>query len=398
MKQETNNEIDLLLRRLGRRDGLSTPAAGDHLDADELNAYAEKVLPMASRARYTAHLAECARCRELVVQLSGSAGVVVAPETVKVAEPSILKKFLASLFSPMVLRYAAPALGLIVVAVIGLVVLRRNNSSERVAQVQQAPASVTPNQETLNSYSGEFGKQKTEPGVTSGKQAPENAKSVAQPVAAPTTATTDTLQPSNSPDASSSKREQVAVASEPPPPAKEAPKTVAVTDDKQQEVVVVEPPKGAAGATPGAQPSANRNFEEQRRDRQDTDLAADRATRGNRKAPATAAARSTGGLAKLGDNEVDRAGKTESKEKAAEDKAAKKDDESETRSVGGRRFRKERGLWIDTAYESGNTTNLTRGSEQYRALVGDEPAIKTIADALEGEIIVVWKGRAYRIR
>jgi len=29
--------------------------------------------------------------------------------------------------------------------------------------------------------------------------------------------------------------------------------------------------------------------------------------------------------------------------------------------------------------------------------VGDEPAIKTIADTLDGEIIVVWKGRTYRI-
>jgi hypothetical protein len=30
-------------------------------------------------------------------------------------------------------------------------------------------------------------------------------------------------------------------------------------------------------------------------------------------------------------------------------------------------------------------------------LIADEPAIKTIADQLDGEIIVVWKGRAYHI-
>ena len=29
--------------------------------------------------------------------------------------------------------------------------------------------------------------------------------------------------------------------------------------------------------------------------------------------------------------------------------------------------------------------------------VADEPAVKTIADQLDGEIVVVWKGRAYRI-
>ena len=74
-------------------------------------------------------------------------------------------------------------------------------------------------------------------------------------------------------------------------------------------------------------------------------------------------------------------------------------DDADVRSVAGRRFRKERGIWIDTAYDSSqSTTNITRGSEQYRSLIGDEPQIKTIADQLDGEIIVVWKGRPYRIR
>ena len=92
MKQETNNEMDLLLRRLGRRD--ETAESGvDHLDADELSAYAENALPAAPRARYTAHLADCSRCRELVVQLSASAGVVVATESAKAAGPSGWKKF-----------------------------------------------------------------------------------------------------------------------------------------------------------------------------------------------------------------------------------------------------------------------------------------------------------------
>jgi hypothetical protein len=42
--------------------------------------------------------------------------------------------------------------------------------------------------------------------------------------------------------------------------------------------------------------------------------------------------------------------------------------------------------------------DLTRGSEQYRSLVGDEPEIKKIAEQLDGQIIVVWKGRVYKIR
>jgi len=74
-------------------------------------------------------------------------------------------------------------------------------------------------------------------------------------------------------------------------------------------------------------------------------------------------------------------------------------DNSEIRSIAGRRFRKEGSTWVDTAFDSSRrTVNLTRGSEQYRALVADEPEIKTIADQLSGEVIVMWKGTAYRIR
>jgi hypothetical protein len=74
-----------------------------------------------------------------------------------------------------------------------------------------------------------------------------------------------------------------------------------------------------------------------------------------------------------------------------------KNDE-ETRTVAGRRFRKQRGIWVDTAYTGGATVDLTRGSEQYWSLVADEPEIKKIAEQLDGQIIVVWKGRVYKIR
>jgi hypothetical protein len=75
------------------------------------------------------------------------------------------------------------------------------------------------------------------------------------------------------------------------------------------------------------------------------------------------------------------------------------DDSVNTRTVAGRRFRKQSGVCVDTAYDSSkDAVTLSRGSEQYRALVADEPAIKTIVDQLEGEIIVVWKGHTYRIR
>jgi hypothetical protein len=83
------------------------------------------------------------------------------------------------------------------------------------------------------------------------------------------------------------------------------------------------------------------------------------------------------------------------------DEGAKQQNEAaaETRSVAGRSFRKSGNVWIDTAYDSSRQTfSVRRGSEQYRALVADEPEIGRIAEQLDGEFIVVWKSRAYRIR
>ena len=55
MRQETNKEIDLLLRRLSRRDGeavrdAETQIDESHLDADELSSYAQNVAPPKARA------------------------------------------------------------------------------------------------------------------------------------------------------------------------------------------------------------------------------------------------------------------------------------------------------------------------------------------------------------
>jgi len=80
-------------------------------------------------------------------------------------------------------------------------------------------------------------------------------------------------------------------------------------------------------------------------------------------------------------------------------RAEAQDVNNETRTIAGRHFRKQGGIWTDTAYDSSTATvNMARNSEQFRALVADEPAIGTIARQLEGEVIVVWKGRAYHIR
>jgi hypothetical protein len=75
------------------------------------------------------------------------------------------------------------------------------------------------------------------------------------------------------------------------------------------------------------------------------------------------------------------------------------EDTAERRSVAGRQFRRQKNTWVDTAYRAGQATvQIRRDSEQWRALIADEPDLRRIADALGGEVIVVWHGRTYRIK
>ena len=63
----------------------------------------------------------------------------------------------------------------------------------------------------------------------------------------------------------------------------------------------------------------------------------------------------------------------------------KKTAEAQTRTVMGRHFTREGDAWVDVAYDpSRATVRFNRGSDQFRALVADEPGIRTIAEQLNG--------------
>lgn len=367
MREEPNNGIDLLLRQMGRREeSLAPELDGQHLDADELNSYVANALPPAARARYTRHLADCSSCRKIVTQLSASEAVVAVKQPVSVIEPSGFKSFLASLFSPMVLRYAVPALGLIVVAVIGVVVLRQDQKGTSVATVQNTGQD----------------------------------RSVSEDKSAVTTATPTPAQPSivKKPSASVPAREeaeQPIVSAAAPPP---APKATPADDAERQP----EPEKKKLGTTEAeikTSQDARRDYDSAKREqRQPEDAPA-------ASGPSAAPGNKVGEPQRAKAAEVVSELSSASKERP-ESGRARKDEagaaflmSAETKSVSGRTFQKRGEIWIDTAYTSPrSTTNIARGSEQYRALVADEPDIQTIADTLKSEFIVVWKGRAYRIR
>jgi hypothetical protein len=68
----------------------------------------------------------------------------------------------------------------------------------------------------------------------------------------------------------------------------------------------------------------------------------------------------------------------------------------QTRSAGGKKFRRQGAAWVDQKFKSSMTLkNVSRGSDEFAAL---DSGLRSIAQQLGGEVIVVWKGKAYLIK
>lgn len=395
MKQTENNEIDLLLRSLAKR-GESRPVSGAskaenqasaaHLDADELNSFAERTLPAAARARYTAHLVDCSRCRKLVAQLTAAAGLPIPESEAGKQTGTTFWQKLGALFSPPVLRYAVPALALLAVITVGIVSLKQQGHGEFVARNQEAVSSPPVPETQSDKFS------QTESNAPATKTSPNDGQSqnTAAGSAARTTkagekadvgqgvTTVDSVSNAPAKDApkpGAAAEPQPSFAPEPPSaPPTARPQTAAGTEEKKNEELAKQREQAAAGVV------------SRERDETSNVVAAEREVNtSSRKAAAVgrggADRRAIGGL----------------RGEAAQSKRA--DDDGETRTVEGRRFRKQGNTWVDTAYDASRPAmTIVRGSEQYRVLVADEPGIRSIAEKLSGEVILVWKGRAYRIR
>lgn len=396
MKTTENHEMDLLLRSLGRRASArpgdeaslqSDGASGAHLDADELNCYAEGVVTTAERARYTKHLADCASCRRIVADLVPAAGVARRYEVTEEKAGWSLRESLAALFAPSFLRFALPALVLTAIIGITIVALRRQQQTDFVAQ-NQTPTStaVSGNSEgrkvTTDNISQSAGspEQQQPPADVKEKDLSRSQKSdvVAPRVSPPDTAasadrvTTGLVQPGQSGAVAKSQptfADQPTEAAAPPPPPRAGLEDASKIGEARNAQAEAESQK------------RRRDYDYSQR-REQNEVARPSSAKGG---PSRNDSQNVGGLSSV----MSRSNKDE---KAAGNAA-------ESRRVSGRVFHRQGNTWIDSDYASGRATvNVSRGSEQYRALTADEPGIRAIAEQLGGEVIVIWKGTAYRIR
>jgi hypothetical protein len=65
------------------------------------------------------------------------------------------------------------------------------------------------------------------------------------------------------------------------------------------------------------------------------------------------------------------------------------------KSVSGKDFVYQNGVWYDRAYKQQNTVNVRRNSDEYKKL---DSGLRAIADNLGGTVVIIWKTTAYRIQ
>ena len=394
MKKANNNEIELLLRSLGRsgRNGSSLSngtksIATDHLDADELNTFAEGLVPEATRARYVKHLADCANCRGIVVNLAQASGIAnrsVVPDSE--TKPQLWPALMAFLSTPF-LKYALPVIALSGLIGLTFLVLRRDNRGDIVAGNYGTPATTMSDSSVPTPAATPINQASEVPSSLAGSKA--STPEPRQPVS-PQANRNEPAKPTDTDFV-----EKTVKSVPPPPPA-------ALETGKSQPVFAPEPKSGALASAPTVGGSTVATKTEAVKEEQTSDRVAQQRERD---------ALRNNEFTKEGEDKasgmykVSPSGPRRSEAPATEGRVYaaknKKDsvDEEETRSVSGRHFRRQGNVWVDTSYEVPRATiNVARGSEQFRALIADEPGIGAVANQLAGDVIVVWKGKAYRIR
>lgn len=438
MEIDFDKGVDSLLRRdagaRGRERAQSEVLTQDenHLDADELNAYAENALPVVTRAAYTAHLADCDRCRKTVtaillaaptiaqiaeVSSEASARAAITEDstppvttTPEARESSGWLERLRAIFAPTVLIYAVPALVLLFVGVAAFVALRTDRDGEQQLTAARQAEPTVEQMVATNSNSNAATTSSSEANSTVSNMNTSSANMANSNMMNSNAGAIGSNAANVSPSASSAPAtdQRAGNASPnfapPPPTSSTAPQTFSTPLENRANNLPrgqTTDDDGITARTQNAPPNAragNMNAGPMPQQQQSPPIneraARDESARLSTEAPPSPASRSTtGGRGRA----ASRPTGSQARIEGADNERA--DGDGSTRTVAGRTFRRQGGAWIDTAYRPGAATvNVRRGSEQFRALAADEPIISTIAAQFGGEVIVVVRGRAYRIR
>jgi hypothetical protein len=421
MELNFDKEMDALLRqRAGaeiaaeRGVGNGGPAAASdarpHLDADEFSAFAANALPGASRLKAIEHLADCGQCRTVLsnIALRENKDPILSEPTVvasTVGQPSFIEQA-RSWFAFPKLAYTMAALALVFSGVVAFVVLRGGGNGD-LAQMtpkeaekavgakgaasdgDDTSASEPMPREVNSNASGSAANAATNSGA---------ANSTAPGAPAAFAANSSANAPANAAGMAAKKSR---VSSD------DSPADIADADEKLLREKTKEDAKrdtaadtGLGGTVssaksntppapvtkvPGAPGASLEDYAEKNRaqaqvaqNQMNNEAMSPDSARVMRKMPAPA-------------KRAPEPAKDERENSAPRSRA----ETAPTRSVGGKDFRREGSVWIDTAYRGQATQNINRGTDAFSNL---DSGLRSIANNLGGTVVVVWKSKAYRIQ
>ncbi len=397
MEIEFDKEIDAILRRArtGRTvsatenskfqipdAGLNQDSASEHLDADEISAFAENALPEKTKSRYTAHFAYCDSCRKKLsnlISLNGEAEIEIVPvkETATIlSTPPWYRR----IFAFPNLAYTMGGLLILFGGIIGFIAVQNFNNSQ-VSEISQINEKAQINREAASENSI----PSSEPNST-----------IVLDTNSTSAFSSNTM--ANSPAGSSMMNSNMSVAAKPNVSAVAAPKS-----ELNNEGDLSAANKNSRVFSPDGQEQTRRN--------DDSLVAAAPAERRAEKQPPSSA-----------DKKLEMESKAKSDSSSIENQIAElpsngrqsselqkgrvlnapmaksKPSEStsaESATVRGKNFNRRNNVWYDAGYNDQPLTRVTRGTKQYKNLDKD---LRGIAENLGGTVIIVWNGKAYRIQ
>ncbi|MDQ4122839.1 MAG: zf-HC2 domain-containing protein [Acidobacteriota bacterium] len=385
MQHEFDNTFESLLRRTASRSmGEVLPENAAHLDADSISAFVENTLPDATRARFSAHLADCSDCRQILVNFAliqeAEESEIVETKAAVAKQPAWSERF-ARWFTLPNLGYAAAALVVLFVGVFAFVALQsrqqqptevavqiENDTEENLAQKRRAartqPVQPEPTVESTPEVLPEAANLADSGNVNSAENTNQNADQSPNQGLPPSyrvirgeTNGAETAPRQREPEhqrdltrstntSNSAPNTSTTLAAAPPP-------TTTNNNQSEGETVAQAAPKPTNKVEPG-----------QRVENKEQSQPAETQVFGVQSNSSRSPAATKNTLA--------------------------------TRTVDGKTFQNLDGVWRDSAYNGQTTIMISRDSDEYKKL---DAGLRSVAEIFRGDtVIVVWKGKAYRIR
>ena len=381
MESGFDKEIDVLLRNAAEVAGAPDGGrASPHPEIDAIAAYAENVIPKASRGKYTEHFADCARCRQVLANLIAMNTAAVAEA--EFAAPSGGKIAAAPPKRLFFLPAPVFALGGLLLVVAGffaysLLQVPLSGPSE-ISTFSDSPIAPPPAAEEEPLAAN------TTPANSTATTAANSAStSAVKPPSPGKTADSDLGSLGRA--AASDEKEAEQQLSKPA-----LPKPPAATDSNVAIDGIAE--RGAAAKLPdelrsselekrvdlSGEPAAKAKVAASKGAREDVTIVTAPSA-----APETADAVKTDDAKKR--NEALNSGRM----------AAPVESRGPARTIAGKTFENRDGVWYDSAYKGETAIEIRRDTAAYRKLNAE---LRTIAEELKTTVVVVWKNKAYRIK